>query len=95
MRHEHWRNADIKIHYLSLGEPCGRIEDFVQVRKLELAALHFDDGWGGHGVVRAESYDFETASSIVGRRKKVATPVGVGKAALDFVSIFLVLSKHG
>src|ERR1700693_346707 len=48
MRHQHGRDADVIIHHLPLGEPGSGIEDLVKVRETKLAALHFDDGRGGH-----------------------------------------------
>ncbi len=44
MRHQHGRNADVEIHHLPLGETGGGIEDLLQIRELEFAALDFDDG---------------------------------------------------
>src|SRR6267142_5218468 len=39
-------DADVVVDYLALGEAGGGIEDFVEVRELELAAFNFDDAWG-------------------------------------------------
>src|ERR1019366_429589 len=69
MRHQHGRNADVEIHHLPLGETGGRIEDLVQIRELEFAALDFDDGGCGHGVLRATGRRIKMASSIDGPRK--------------------------
>ena len=49
VRHQHRRDADVVVHHLPFGETGGGIEDLVQIRELELAALHFDDGGSGHG----------------------------------------------
>ena len=56
MRHQHRRNADVEIHHLPLGKTGGGIEDLVQIRELEFAALDFDDGGCGHGLVRVAGY---------------------------------------
>src|SRR6267154_2222534 len=46
-------DADVVVDYLALGEAGGGIEDFVEVRELELAAFNFDDAWGsGHSTGR-------------------------------------------
>ena len=42
------RDTDVVIHQLPFGEGAGRIEDFIQVGQLELAAVHFDDGGSRH-----------------------------------------------
>ncbi len=49
MRQQRGRNAGVEIHHLTFGETGGRIEDFFEIRELELAALHFDDGGSRHG----------------------------------------------
>ena len=70
MRHQHGRNADIEIHHLPLGETGGGIEDLVQIRELEFAALDFDDGGCGHGAATTSN-----GFSIVGAQPSAQAAV--------------------
>ena len=48
MRNQHGRDAHVIINHLALGKAGRGIEDLLQVRELQLAALDFDDGWCRH-----------------------------------------------
>jgi len=48
MRHQHGRYADAIVDHLALSEAGAGIENLVEIRKLQLAAVHFDDGRSGH-----------------------------------------------
>ena len=43
MRHQHRRNAGIVVNDLALGETRGRVENFIEVRQLQLAPTNFDN----------------------------------------------------
>ena len=48
MRLKHRRDVNDVIDDLSLGKTSGWIKNLIEIRKLELAAFNFDDGWSGH-----------------------------------------------